>query len=417
MASKILLIGATGKYRDSDSYSWNRMETEQPLIGDYENIIIYMPNLTSETFNQVAGAHTALASILKGVNDAMKGNSHVHYIISPPENISGLGMNSYHILPFVITYDVENGKNIIEKSADLPYLQKVAGWQVAFSGEPHNFKTDNLSPVFQRLAQTNHDKNAAFRVIFLKNGGRRGTLDILPPITVSGKPSEEKSISDLIDHYLPLEDIEMDLPERYKAIVLPGEGGLRKEDTLLEQTIKDALDRRVAIKVELGEYDRLKGIVAFKGKPLEKAVDAALKTLGLVYAPTETNKEDGNLSLSEKLSVPVEIKGHETKGSSEKDLRQVIARLKDETADNPVRGILIVNPYYNLSEEEQSGKKAFESSVVEQAKAFHIALLDTRVLMKYVVDQLSGKGNALLGTLSQTAGEVPHHRQSAVANK
>lgn len=410
MKEKLLIIGVTGKYRGSDVYSWQRLASEHPLIGDYRSVIVYMPSLNADLYGG-GEHHSVFSNVLKGIQDALRGNTHVHYIIAPPVQFTNRG--TYTLMPFAIGYDLETGKNFKHKAKqDLPYVEKVAGWQVAFKDNPHNFSTDNLRTVVTTLARTNHEKNAAFRVTFFQpnNGPKAGTLDVVPPLMENGKASEVKTITELIDYYLPIDEVEAELPERYKSMTLPGEAELLQEDTELEEAISSALERRNVISGDLKEFEKLKGVVAFQGKPLEKAVDLALGKLGLEYEPTETNKEDGNIALTASLKVPVEIKGHETKGSSERDLRQLIARLKDHTADQPVRGILIVNPFYTLSREEQSGKKAFEPSVVDGAKAFHIALLDTRVLLKYLIDQFKTGKNSLSATLTSTAGVTPYNK-------
>lgn len=414
MSSRILVIGVSGKYRDSDVYSWRRMENERPLIGDYSNVIIYMPSLHSDPFEAPGHAREVFNTIKKGVVDALQGSINIHCIISPPVRFSN--SNSYDLIPFELDYDIETGKNFKHKAADdLPYIKRVTGWHVAFKDYPHSFAVDDVQHNFVQLARTNHEKNAAFRIEFRhqNTGTPKGKLSVLPPILDSKDPSEEKTINELLDYFAPIQELEIKLPERYQTITLPGEAELREEDTKLEQAISNDITRRDIISADLAGLEQLKGIVAFKGKPLEKCVDAALKKLGVDYDPTETNKEDGNLTLAANLKIPVEIKGHETKGASEKDLRQVIARLKDETVSQSVRGLLVVNPFYTLSETEQSKKKAFESSVIQQAKAFNIALLETRVLLKYVADQLKDGSNQLLAMLAKNSGEVPHQKSES----
>ncbi len=410
MSTKVLIIGASGKYRSSDIYSWRRLENDQPLIGDYSNVVIYMPSLHDEPF-EAGHALRLLNDIRKGVADALQGDIHVYYVISPPVQFPNV--NSYALIPFTIEHDIETGKNFKYKSTDdFPYLNKVAGWQVAFKDNPHNFAVSDILHAFVSTARTNHEKNAAFRIEFRQQntGAPKGKLTIMPPIMDDNSPSEAKTINELLDYFLPVEELEVKLPERYQAIALPGEADLKKEDGELEQAIANATTRRGSIGTELREYDQLKGLVAFKGKSLEKCVDVALKKLGVDYESTNTNKEDGNLALTAETKIPVEIKGHETKGSSEQDLRQVIARLKDTSVDQSVRGLLIVNPFYNLPDEERGKKKAFESSVVQQAKAFNIVLLDTRVLLEYVADQLDSGHNQLLTTLAKASGEMSHQK-------
>lgn len=410
MTGKLLILGASGKYRSSDIYSWRRMETEVPLIGDYSNVIIYLPGFNKESFEAPNVYASVISKIHKGVTDALNGTTHIHFIAAPPTQFPN--HTSYKLFPFSISHDVENGKTFKSKDESFPYLSKLTGWQVAFKDNANGFSTSELSPALRPLARTNHEKNAAFRIDFHnpRTGNSAGVVDVLPPLFDKGVVSEEKTINELINHYSPIDSVEVKLPERYQQMALPGEAELKKEDGELEQTIISAKARRETIKTDLAVYDELKGVVALKGKPLEHCVDSALKKLHIDYEPTETNKEDGNLVLAASLRVPVEIKGHETKGASEQDLRQVIARLSDETADEAVRGILIVNPFYTLAEEEQAVKKAFESSVVQQAKAFKIALLDTRVLLKYVADQLKDGVNDLLGALSTTTGETSYHK-------
>ncbi len=417
MASKLLIIGAGGKYRNSDVYSWRRMETENPLIGDYENVIIYLPDLNRDSF-ETTNAHTeVIRSIRKGVADALRGTTHIHFIVAPPAQFRAF--TSYELFPFSIDHDVENGRTFKTKDTSLPYLKKVTGWRVAFKDNPRQFAISDMEYVLVSLARTNHEKNAAFRITFQQpnNGPKGGTVDMLPPLFDNNNPSEESTINELIDCYAPLEQVDLKLPKRYQQITLPGEKDLREEDSTLKQTIMDATDRREAISSDLAEYEQLKGVVAFKGKTLEQCVDHALKKLGIDYAATETNMEDGNLTLAAGLQVPVEIKGHDTKGASEQDLRQVIARLTDDTREETVRGILIVNPFYKLQEAEQASKNAFESSVVQQAKAFRIALLDTRVLLKYASDHLKNETNTLQSVLSTTPGEIPYRTKPPVSKE
>jgi hypothetical protein len=158
----------------------------------------------------------------------------------------------------------------------------------------------------------------------------------------------------------------------------------------------------------LTEYERLKGIVGLQGSALEVSVEVVLKKLGLVFTPTGTNKEDGNLQIKSGYSIPVEIKGHERKGSSERDLRQVIARLDDSSSTQKLRGLLIVNPFFRLTGVEEKGKKVFESSVVEQAKLFGIALLDTRVLLEFLEDHLVNKTNSLSEAIAEGGGLIKY---------
>lgn len=413
MSSRILVIGTAAKYRDSDMYSWRRMEGDQrPLIGDYQYVVIYLPSLGSESFENPRNAFTVLSDIRKGVVDALQGNTHIYFIASPP--VPFPNVNSYTVMPFILSHDIETGKNFKSKdAAALPYLNKITTWQVAFKDRPHNFANTHLTPVFISLARSNHEKNAAFRIEFSHQAteASAGVLDVLPPIMDGRSPSEGKTINELLDFCVPVEEVETKLPERFRDIILPGEAELRQEDTKLEQTVSRSVSRREVIRSDLNIYEQFKGVVAFKGKTLERCVDAALKKVGIDYEPTETNKEDGNLELADDFRVPVEIKGHEARGASEDDLRQLIARLRDETAGQPVRGVLIVNPFYKLPDQERSNKKAFENSVVQQATAFNVALLDTRTLLKYVADQLKDSDNNLQATLTTTTGIVPHQKR------
>ncbi len=412
MTNKLLLIGVEGKYRDSDIYSWQRMEVDPPLIGDYENVVIYMPSLKRDLFTTANASIVVINTVHKGVTDAMNGTTHIYYIASPIHQIHS-NYTSFNLFPFKISYDVETGKTFKSKDASLPYLAKLTSWQVAFIDDASSFSNSGLKPQLSSLARTNHEKNAAFRINYynVNAGAYAGVLDVLPSLFTNGEQSEERTINELIDYCVPASNIDLRLPERYQQIPLPGEADLRMEDGELEQTIQEAQKRRNAIEKSLGVYQEFKGIVAFKGKSLEYCVDIVLKKLSIAYEPTNTNKEDGHLTLVDNLVVPVEIKGHETKGASENDLRQVIARLSDQTADKNVRGVLIVNPFYTLPEEEQASKKAFESSVIEQAKAFNIALLDTRILLQYLIIQLEEGNNALLPILSLAPGETHFHKE------
>ena len=51
--------------------------------------------------------------------------------------------------------------------------------------------------------------------------------------------------------------------------------------------------------------------------------------------------------------------------------------------------------------------------MVEQAKAFHIALVDTGVLLRYVADQLKVDDNSIIKVLTETAGELPYRKPHA----
>lgn len=68
MASRLLIVGVSGKYRDSDVYSRRRMETERPLIGDYENVVIYLPGFTQSSFEATNIYGTVISAVHKGVS-------------------------------------------------------------------------------------------------------------------------------------------------------------------------------------------------------------------------------------------------------------------------------------------------------------------------------------------------------------
>lgn len=408
MSAKVLVIGANGKYRNCDVYSWRRLEKEKPLLGDFHDVIIYLPNLMrGQTFENEGLASSVLHYLRTGVVDALNGQTHIYFVIAPPEQFPNV--SSYSLIPFSIQHDIENGKNVKRKETQtLPYLAKISGWQVAFRDNPNSFSTNGLTHKFVILARTNHEKNAAYRINFTnqQSGQAVGVVDVIPPLMSNGSISEEKSVQELLDYLVPVENSNFELPEKVAAVNLPGESELRQENSSLEQTIKDAQQRMAEIHNDLDEYEKLKGIIAFKGKTLEQCVDIALAELGIDYVPTNSNLEDGTIGLQENYDVPVEIKGHENKGSSERDLRQLIVRLTDDTADKAVRGVLIVNPFFNISKQEAEKMKVFESSVIQQAKAFKIVLVDTRILLKYVAEHLKNDSNLLLAELLTTSGEL-----------
>lgn len=411
--SKVLIIGTSNQYSNALSVSWKQLEAAAtyPLIGDYETVILYLPTLEENSFSDEYEYYEVSGSIKPMIKDALKGNTSIYCVTAPPVHFGN--EDSYSLIPFSVGVDVEHGSNFSLKDVDrFKYLEDVKSWEVAFSsiGSEVSDSAYDLKQTYTMLASGNHTKPVALRIDFETLKRYVGGITFIPPLTKKSEPNERSTITKLLRTVLPESDeqaeVESLLADRAKELLLFGEEKLVEERQQLTAQIDISTTRVSEIDTERVEYVNYKGIIGLQGSALEQSVDKVLNKLGLNFSLTGTNKEDGNVQISENINIPVEVKGHETKGSSERDLRQVISRLRDDSVGQFARGILIVNSYYKISEAERAKKKTFESSVVQQAKAFDIILIDTKILIEYLNDQLEYGNSYFLDAIKQTQGEL-----------
>ena len=357
---RTLVIGEKEIKGATKCLTWEELNTENTALGDYENVFLNLETLSVADLRKISTTRIA-----KKIAEALVANTKIYCLTAP--NISGNTNSRYSIFPFKITTIHETGEAFTDKKND-PYYKRLKKWGFYLEHE------EARGWRFSSLLQTRHGFDLA---LFAELDRFYGYIIFYPPQTLN---SGESSFKNLFDYILKDKDEVPKLPDFINNLKVEGENDLITAITEDRKSIEELTERVKENDNKLKDVKSKKGILAFKGKPLEMAVGKVLNEIGVNFGGIEVYEEDGMIEL-EGNSIPVEIKGHD-KGMTMDDLRQIIQRgPKAKTKEEVIKGVLIGNPYAGTPLENRGID--FESNLVKAAIPFNICLLSTSVLFKY----------------------------------
>lgn len=380
---RFLVISAIYVSKATQSITWEQCLEKYPVLGDFDSVILDLSSFALQDY-QIQAMQNELK---RRIYEAIKSNTRIYCITAPASR-----QIVYSIFPFSLSVRNEDGETFKEKPTD-EYFNKVARWDFCFENEVA--RQDQYTPEdhvldLEPIATTRHNCLIAFTVSYLshiitENWG--GFVTFLPP---QNKSTDQENLNNLIRWINP--DNTETLPDFLNKISVKGESELKDAIAGRQKSIIELQKGIEEDSSKLKELEFMKGILAFKGKSLEKAVTRVLADMGIQLEGVEKFEEDGMLINSES-KIPVEIKGRD-KNIPEADLVQAYGRIvKAEVSDDaPVRGLLIANPYA-LTPLESRGED-FEHNIAKRSLALNICLLSTRVLFEYWNDyREKGKTN------------------------
>ncbi|WP_316510967.1 hypothetical protein [Klebsiella grimontii] len=173
---------------------------------------------------------------------------------------------------------------------------------------------------------------------------------------------------------------------------------LQKEKTINDELIK--IEQKLsAIQLQKEELlDKIKGtselrnLLFEKGKPLEKAIHLALKTIGFQVSNFDNGESEFDaVFISEEGRFIGEAEGKDNKPINIEKLRQIALNihedLKRDEVTEPAKSVLFGNPYRVLPLEDRD--EPFSSKCISSAKASSTALVftpDLFMVAKYLSD-------------------------------
>lgn len=414
---KILVIGSKGHDLATRCVDWLE---PFPYLGDYHNVIFNMQTLTDEVIEKLLEkAPVKFHTVQEDVLDAIWGNTTITCVTQEPLDMDSLfGLDNYQWCPISLSFKTREGKRF-EKDINTGYLRYVRKWShfLETYSLPHYYKSRSLpehSLVFQSILKNMSGKSLAFEIrikeYIATYTGLTTKSELSQPLYFL-PPTTEIPVHDGINLLIKTlagrisEDIQ--LPNWAKKISLPGEAQILTKTKKYREEI-DALKAQITEhNNNLGKLERYKGLLTADGETLEEVVDEALEFLDINVERGPIKKEDRVFS-EEDATIPIEIKGRKA-SIPEKDLRQIIVRLRDENSKTyKTRGMLVGN-HYKLTQVDNNLKgreKAFEPNVVEQAKKFDICLVSTLEIFRALRKKLAGEDiGKFKKTLFNTVGE------------
>lgn len=403
---RILLIGEKSK-DVTDSVEWFTCRENCPVFGDYDYVILYLPTLTDMVLKDYSA--DVFETIKSNIFNAIRNNTRIYIVTAP--FVKHNDNENYRMFPFKIRPDNHGG--IVYKTDDFhDYFSKVKKWDFYFTGvDEATIKKDDIHLILWELteiAKTRHGGLISFDIAlrnykFSHLTSTTEVLVFLPPQTDTTPQDTIKQILQIIvqDKY--------EIPNFVDEIIIPGEKDIKEVIVENNKTIEKA---QVTLEDAEKEYKSLrfmKGILSLKDKTLVRAVVKVCSEMGIKLEGKDIYEEDKTF-VSEKNSIPVEIKGH--KGAiTEKDLLQVMGRTnKAKVVDeNYTKGILIANPYCEKPLIERG--KDFEPGIIKKATAWEVCLISTKTLFSYWAD-FRKTGNTKLGEkLLNTHGVLEYARE------
>jgi hypothetical protein len=170
-------------------------------------------------------------------------------------------------------------------------------------------------------------------------------------------------------------------PEWLVDFVLPNETKVRSEALSLEALLRPVLVRKKELADQISSERLLLRPLYETGVQLERSVYGLLHFIGMeVTPPTTPGKDAGILVTPSAVKVVLEIKGHRSPIGIQ-DVRQVNewvtdkSFVDDKTQPEDWKGLLIGNPYSNISPNNRS--EVFTPNAIAYAERNRIALLTT----------------------------------------
>lgn len=370
---RTLIIGIEKKSKNYNSVSWIRLKSKVPTFGDYDDVILVLPTLTTGVLSLIP-----VSEIKSKIHTAILADTTFFVITAPRFIINGTTSN-YSFFNFSFTFHNEDGEMFKEKPED-EYFKKVKHWDYCFSFDPSG-EEKTLGWYCKPFAVTKHGRNVAFSmaiVNFEKYGNPAITNSIffIPP---QDKTDPVTNVENFLANMAPEENEEV--PQFVKELEAPGEKKL--QDALAKNKHTSIIIEAENSKIlkELKEIEVRKSILSSKGIQLVNAVVKVFHDLGITLEGEEKFEEDKTL-IYDGNKIPVEIKGHD-KGATEEDLRQAFAH-KNKAVTKPgikPKAILIVNSFAQTPLENRGIE--FGESIVKKENGWDVALLGTRVLYKY----------------------------------
>jgi len=142
------------------------------------------------------------------------------------------------------------------------------------------------------------------------------------------------------------------------------------------------------LRTKLREIEEVKRLVYTKGKVLKKAVAFALKEIGFeIDILPDGTLPDLKIADEERKAI-VEIKGHEKRQSTRRDILQILGYISE--TDTTEKGIVISNHELAKKPSERS-RKAFTPGAIQLAERNDISLISCTELYKVTMQVLEGK--------------------------
>jgi hypothetical protein len=381
----LLVIGEKNIKEARTCVSWEEVVKEIPTLGDYDNVVISMETLHIEQLGRFSTAAFARKMI-----EAVNSNTRIYCLTAP--KITSSNQSNYSIFPFNITAIAENGKSF-QETIENDYFKKVKSWTYYL-----RYLIDYQNWKYHPFLHTRHNHPVALQVQATSYNAN-GFVYFFPPQEL---PEGESSFKNLFKFIFSDKTKDPKLPDFIEKIVLANENELAEqiaEDTSTIQTLSENIKEN---NKKIEEINSKKGILAFKGRPLERSVKKVCRGLGLAIGGIEVFEEDGMLELDGN-SIPVEIKGHNN-GIVLNDVRQIMSRGKKAKTkpEVPVQGILICNPYAETPLEKRGAD--FEHNIIKAAEPWFICLISTRVLFEYLKDFLTFGKSLLPEKILTTVG-------------
>ncbi len=433
VTKRYLVIGSTD-YAGVSSCTWEQAGNSN--LSDYDVVVLDMSSLPVEV-QAHRFTNRALINIRIGLLRLLASGGHVVVLGEPRQNLK-LRLSStdpretpahnYEIFPIHLVVTNESGQSItLFPSAKYSnYLNSLKTWQfhvhvtadLVNGGLQTILGNDRLvmskSEIFM---QNREEKILAAQFTFNKYSNTLLAAlggDRVEPSKLTILPKRPDAISNHIITEILAEllgkAVTVPVPSWTSDIVIPG---IEKIDADIEerskriQLLSGEIEEFAKRKSMLLEYRKL---VYAEGQSLEQIVKQCLEYLGGVVGPRKYSDEEYVLMVKGEEYI-IEVKGI-TKSVSLAHLRQLMdyVYIAEEKTGSPIKGILIANPWRELSPGKRNGSSEpeFPDNVIRRATEAGAALLATRDLLNALIACMEGKANKeeVLAKIVSSTGRV-----------